>query len=95
MNCLLFLERLTRSTLILCKFFVEISLMESNYVKDDVLGTTYFNISDLTLDQVERRTFIFNGVSYVRNPLLCFLKIYMYINFLESIINNSLIQLNK
>ena len=46
-------------------FFVEISLMEANSIYDQTLGTTYFNISELTLGHEATKTFIFNRVGCI------------------------------
>lgn len=44
---------------------MEIRLMEANYMYDEVVGILLFNLGELKRNQVEKKTFVFNGVSEI------------------------------
>ena len=43
----------------------EIRLMEANYMVDEIVGTTIFNIGELARNVWEKKTFVFNDVSVI------------------------------
>ncbi|KAL4219877.1 Cytosolic phospholipase A2 [Mactra antiquata] len=45
--------------------FMEIRLMENNYMYDEVVGMTRFDVAELRRNQIEKRTFVFNEVSEI------------------------------
>lgn len=48
------------------KSLAEIRLMEANYMVDEIVGTTTFNIDELPRNKWEKKTFVFNDVRSVQ-----------------------------